>query len=134
MCYDIDQQGVHLVALSMGNMSHVDPTGNTVTAVVRLKDCSLMLTSIYLPPNNEHTKLASMYHVANIHALIKCPWAIFGDFNMTPCELVAMDWTIVSRGTIHCADIARTVNQPNGRLIDYAVMDQRTQNMIASRR
>ena len=100
-----------LLPLSMGNMSHVDPTGNTVSAIVRLKDCSLMLTSIYLPPNNEHTKLASMYHVANIHGLIKCPWAIFGDFNMTPCELVAMDWTIVSRGTIHCADVTRTVNQ-----------------------
>ena len=37
-----------LLPLSMGSINHVDPTGNSVTAIVRLKDCSFMFTSMYL--------------------------------------------------------------------------------------
>ena len=120
---------MQLLPMNLG-YNNQDPSNNTATAIIRLKNCSFMLSSVYLPPNDDYTKLATMNHLAKTYSQVRCPWAVFGDFNMTPNELVDMQWSLVARGTIHCADVTKTVNQPNGRFIDYAVMDQRVQNMI----
>ena len=104
---------------------------NFKVVLLRLKMCTLALCNIYLPPNNEHTKLGTMHIAAQYIQQLGCPWGVFGDFNMTPNELYEMNWSITGKGNIHVADTAKTVNSPNGRLIDYAVLDQRTQNMIS---
>ena len=105
---------------------------NLKVLLLRLKKCTLALFCIYLPPNDEHKKFMIMYQAAVCIQQLKCPWGVFGDFNMTPQELYQLNWSVTGMGCIHTADTAKTVNLPNGRLIDYAVLDQRTQNMVSS--
>merc|ERR1711965_1151521 len=77
---------------------------NLKVVLLRLKNCTLALCNIYLPPNDEHRKLETMHKASQYIQQLGCPWGVFGDFNMTPQELYELNWSLTGKGCIHIAD------------------------------
>ena len=101
------------------------------STIVRIKNCSIALVCMYLPPDEAETNLSTMHEVSTFIQSIQCPFLICADFNKTPDQLIAMEWPPTSRGIIRTpCNSEITCMQGKGSMIDYAVMSHVLEHMM----
>ena len=113
----------------------IEPFVDFTATELKLRGLSIMLAVVYLDSGigitgNNSTKLA---RIGAWLRTLKVPWAILGDWNASPDELVSSGWTELVRGQpVVPLGLTVTCTSGRGALLDYAVVSNSMLPLIKS--
>ena len=122
--YDGQSYGLRCLNSKIFRPGPIDFNGFVALSV---RCCGITITaiSLYMEPSIGLTG-PNLSRLAMLGAFVDSlagPWAIVGDWNATPQELVATSWVKTARGTIVVpSNTSYTCTAGEGRLIDFAVI------------
>ena len=109
-----------------------DPEDDWTYICTRKKNVTITYISVYIHPTNTARALTTQYKVSKAIEMIRGPYLIMGDMNMSPNEIIESEWGIVHQTILVTPSnsLVTCYAGENGSLIDYGLASENMAPLI----